>query len=130
MIYQFDPTDFFNSLLGMGAILFAAIGVAILVALFIGAAFLKAGIQAGDGDEDATFGNRLVTVLFVLLINGILPFIGFFIGINIIGKRHDMNYGKSTVCYLVWSLLTSLVVSLVLTIILLIGGGLALLSFL
>ncbi|MHA1648220.1 MAG: hypothetical protein ACTSVL_11650 [Promethearchaeota archaeon] len=130
MILQFDPTDMLNSLLGMGTILFVAIGVAILVAWFIGAAFLSIGIQAGDGDEDASFGSRLGTVLIVLLLNGILPIIGLFIGISLIGKRHDMNFGKSTLCYLVWSFLTGLVVSVVLLIILLIGGGAALLSFL
>ncbi|MHA1612653.1 MAG: hypothetical protein ACTSYU_11415, partial [Promethearchaeota archaeon] len=107
----------------------AAIAVLVLAIIF-GAIFLKYGIQAGDGDDDSSFGSRFGSTLIVMLVGWILPPIGTLIAIKILGNRHDMNFGKSVLCFLVWGFLLYLVLVVLLIVVLLLVFGSMLLPLL
>jgi Na+/H+-dicarboxylate symporter len=89
------------------------IAIALVLGLIVGIIFLNFGIQAGDGNVQANFGERFVTILIMGIEMGFIPVIGIFLAIRTLARRHDMIYGKATIAFLVWNFLTSLVVGVV-----------------
>ncbi len=125
-----DPTDITNMLLDSMMILIGAALAMLVLAIIFGAIFLQFGIQAGDGEEDCSFGSRFATTLIIMIVGSILPPIGTLIAIKILGNRHDMNFGKSVLAYLVWIFLIYLVLVVVLAIVVIIIYGSMFLAFL
>ncbi|MBN1551447.1 hypothetical protein JW979_08260 [bacterium] len=123
-----DTEAIMNALLASSMTLIIGSVVALLASVFLGAVFLNYGLQAGDGQEDASFGERLGSTIILMLLSAVIPPIGTLIAIKVLGNRHEMNFGKSTLAYLVWNFLTSMIIAVIVVAIIFISLGATLMA--
>jgi hypothetical protein len=79
----------------------------IIISFVLQVIFLQLAVKAGHG-QNLSFGSVFLTWIITYLLN-FIPCLGCILSCYVIGKRHDIGFGKGILAYLLSSLLPGII---------------------